>query len=54
MEQNEAGEKKPCCGCGKDDDTVEWRMEPYLYEIHGTEAWLWMCKECEYQSAMDV
>jgi hypothetical protein len=43
---------------GWEDNTpgrmVEWRSDPFGEEIHGDFTKMWLCDECEYQSAMDI
>jgi len=42
-----------CCACGGTDE-LEYGPDPYAAEISGDDTPVWECRECHYQSGMDI
>ncbi len=45
--------RKYCERCGTYDD-ISYGPDPFSQEIHNDDTPCWLCKECSYQSAMDI
>ncbi len=46
-------EYSKCCECGTTED-LEYGPDPMAEEIDGDDTPVWECKECRYQSGMDI
>ena len=44
----------PTCGCGKKDNTVKMRADPFDFEIHGVLHYGYTCDECYQRRAEDI
>ena len=44
----------PECGCGRKDNTVELRANPFQYEIHDRLCYSFMCDKCYQRSCDDI
>jgi hypothetical protein len=45
---------RTCERCGCSDGTVEYCLEPYMYEIEDEEIMVNYCRECYNESADDI
>lgn len=51
------GEGKPKCSrefCETPDSPVTFAPDPFRSEVHGDETPIWECKNCRYESGMEI
>jgi hypothetical protein len=46
-----------CCKCGCEDsleNPVTYEADPFMNEVKGDDTKVWKCKDCRYESAMEI